>query len=119
MRRAVYQWPSSRPLSGRLSPTTIDRKEPPLKLRNLVLLGAGIGIGYALSQKIHEDDPEVVHGPQRTQPSSMPGLAAASTQAQKLADQASVRSLDAIRKARDAIRARLADYDQEDDAAWN
>ena len=90
-----------------------------MKLRNLVLLGAGIGIGYALSQKIHADDPDVVHGPQRAQSSSVPGLAAVSTQAQKLADQASVRSLDAIRKAREVIRARLADYDQEDDAAWN
>ena len=54
----------------------------------------------------------MVHGPQRAQPSSVPGLAAVSTQAQKLADQASVRSLEAIRKAREAIRARLADYDR-------
>ena len=91
-----------------------------MKLRNLVLLGAGIGIGYALSQKIHEDDPEVVHGPQRTQPSSVPGLAAVSTQAQKLrrtrrACGASTPSARLV----SAIRARLADYDQEDDAAWN
>jgi hypothetical protein len=38
-----------------------------------------------------------------------------SGQAQKLADQATVKSLDAIRGARRALQSRLA----EDDAAWN
>ena len=88
-----------------------------MKLRNVLLLGAGIGIGYALSRKLHEDDPEVVHGPQRTRSSATPGLALVSGPAQRLADQASVKSLDAIRRAREAIRARLGE--DEDDAAWN
>ena len=36
-----------------------------MKLRSLVLVAAGIGIGYSISQKMREDDPEVVRGPQR------------------------------------------------------
>jgi hypothetical protein len=39
--------------------------------------------------------------------------------AQRLADQASVRSLDAIRRARVAIRARLGEDDAFDEASWN
>lgn len=87
-----------------------------MKLRNLLLLGTGIGIGYAMARKMHEDDPEVVHGPQRSSATN-PMLAAVSSQTARLADQATVRSLDAIRKARGAIRNRLGD--DEDDAAWN
>jgi len=87
-----------------------------MKIRSLVILGAGIGIGYAVSQRLHEDDPAIVHGPRRSTPAN-PVLAAVSTQTQRLADQATVRSLDAIRKARGAIRERLAE--QDDDAVWN
>ena len=87
-----------------------------MKLRNLVLLGAGIGIGYAMSQKLHEDDPEVVHGPQRSSATN-PVFAAVTSQTQRLADQATVKSLDAIRKARGTIRNRLGE--DVDDAAWN
>ena len=87
-----------------------------MKLRNLVLLGAGIGIGYAMSKKLHEDDPEVVHGPRRSSATN-PVLAVMTSQSQRLADQATVKSLDAIRKARGAIRNRLGE--DVDDAAWN
>ena len=86
-----------------------------MKIRSLLILGAGIGIGYAVSQRLHEDDPEVVHGPQRSAPAN-PVLAAVTTQTQRLADQATVLSLDTIRKARSAIRERLGEAD---DAAWN
>ena len=90
-----------------------------MKLRNLLLVGAGIGIGYALSQKLHEDDPDIVSGPQRsTKTSSVPGLSLVKGQAQRIGDQASVRSLEAIRRARGAIRVRLGE-DASNDAAWN
>jgi hypothetical protein len=98
--------------------TYIDRKGSVLKLRNLLLVGAGIGLGYALSQKLHEDDPDVVHGPRRaTRSSSVPGLSLVKDQAARLGDQAAVRSLDAIRRTRGAIRDRLGEADQED-TAW-
>jgi hypothetical protein len=89
-----------------------------MKLRSLFLVAAGIGIGYAVSKRLHADDPEVVHGPQRRGSGSQ-GLQLVSGQAQRLADQASVRSLDAIRRARGAIRDRLGEPDRFDDAAWN
>jgi hypothetical protein len=40
-------------------------------------------------------------------------------QAQRIADQASVRSLEVIRRARGAIRTRLGETEAFDDAAWN
>ncbi len=89
-----------------------------MKLRSFVLVAAGIGIGYSIAQKMHEDDPEVVRGPQR-RTSGSPGLQLVTGQAQRIADQASVRSLDAIRRARGAIRTRLGDTETFDDAAWN
>ena len=90
-----------------------------MKLRSLLVLAAGIGIGYRLATKMKEDDPDVVHGPQRrpaTQQS--PALLLVRGQAERLADQASVRSLEAIRRARGAIRERLGEREV-DDAAWN
>ena len=89
-----------------------------MKLRSLLLVAAGIGIGYALSRKMREDDPEVVRGPQRRS-SGSPGLQLVTGQAQRIAGQASERSLDAIRRARGAIRTRLGEPDTFDDAAWN
>ena len=89
-----------------------------MKLRTLLLIGAGIAIGYKLATKAKEDDADVVAGPRREQPSGLtaaPGLRVITGQAQRLADQATTRSLDAIRSARGAIRSRLGD----DDAAWN
>ena len=89
-----------------------------MKLRSFVLVATGIGIGYSIAQKMHEDDPEVVRGPQRKAAGS-PGLQVVTGQAQRIADQASVRSLDAIRRARGAIRTRLGETETFDDAAWN
>ena len=88
-----------------------------MKLRSLLLVGIGIGIGYAVSQKMREDDPAVVRGPQAT--SSSPGMQLVAGQAQRIADRASVRSLEAIRRARGAIRSRLGEAETFDDAAWN
>lgn len=87
-----------------------------MKLRTLIVLGAGIGIGYTMANKMHQDDPAIVHGPRRAQPAN-PVLAAVTAQTHRLTDQATVKSLDAIRKAREAIRGRLGE--EEDDAAWN
>ena len=89
-----------------------------MKLRSLVLVAAGIGIGYSISQKMRQDDPEVVRGPQRATTVS-PGLQLVTGQAQRLADRASVRSLEAIRRARGAIRTRLGEGETFDEASWN
>jgi hypothetical protein len=89
-----------------------------MRLRSLLLVAAGIGIGYTIAQKMHEDDPEVVRGPQRTT-SGSPGLRLVGDRAQRIADQAGVRSLDAIRRARGAIRTRLGEPSTYDDAAWS
>jgi hypothetical protein len=88
-----------------------------MKIRNLILVVIGIAIGYRVATKMHQDEPDVVRGPQSAQSSASPSLQLVSTQAQRLADQASVRSLEAIRRARGAIRSRLGE--SEDDAAWN
>jgi hypothetical protein len=91
-----------------------------MKLRSLFYIAAGIGIGYTIASKMREDDPDVVRGPQRAASPAAPALRLVSNGAQKLADQASVRSIDAIRRARGAIRARLPEYDEYgNDASWN
>jgi hypothetical protein len=89
-----------------------------MKLRSLVVFGAGVLTGLTIAKRMTEDDPEVLHGPVRSQGSQNPALRAVSGQAQRLADRASVASLEAIRKARDAIRGRLGEDDL-DDAAWS
>jgi hypothetical protein len=89
-----------------------------MRLRSLTLVAAGIAIGYSVSQRMRQDDPEVVAGPQ-PKSSGSPALRLVSGQAQRLADQASVRSLGAIRRARGAIRNRLGETETFDDAAWN
>jgi hypothetical protein len=68
-------------------------------------------------RKLTEDDPEVAHGPQHNTAGN-PALRALSEQTVRLSDKATVLSLDAIRKARGAIRERLADSSY-DDAAWS
>jgi hypothetical protein len=93
-----------------------------MKLRNLVLLGVGVAIGYRVATRMHEDDPAIVKGPQKAPTrSANPALAAASAQVQRASDLATVKSLEAIRKARAAIQARRVDVDPDayDDAAWN
>jgi hypothetical protein len=88
-----------------------------MKLRSLFLFGAGIAVGVTVMRKLTEDDPDVAHGPQRASTGN-PALRALSEQTVRLSDKATVLSLDAIRKARDAIRERLADSGY-DDAAWS
>ncbi|MGZ8602476.1 MAG: hypothetical protein ACXWXN_08170 [Actinomycetota bacterium] len=90
-----------------------------MKIRSLLLVAAGIGIGYTIAGKLREDDPEVVRGPQRRSSTSSPALQVFAGGAQRLADQASVRSVEAIRRARGAIRSRLVENETFDEAAWN
>ena len=90
-----------------------------MRLRSLALLAAGIGIGVAVSRKLREDDPDVVVGPVQERSSTNPAIRAVSGSAQRLAGRAQVASLEAIRRARGAIRERLVTGGFEDDAAWN
>jgi len=41
-----------------------------MKLRTLILFGAGIMTGLAIARKMSEDDPEVLHGPTRSSESN-------------------------------------------------
>jgi hypothetical protein len=87
-----------------------------MKLRSLLLLGAGVAIGLKVAAKLREDDPEVLHGPQRTRSDQRPALRLVSSQVQRLTDAATGKSLDAIRRVRTGIRDRLG---EDDAAAWN
>jgi hypothetical protein len=87
-------------------------------IRSLVLFGAGIAAGLALAKRMTEDEPEVLHGPSHAQGSSNPALRAVTNSAQRIADRAAVASLEAIRRARGAIRERIAEDEDLDDAAW-
>lgn len=89
-----------------------------MKVRSILLFGAGVLAGLAVARKMKEDDPEVLHGPARAASPANPALRLVSQQAQRVADRAGVLSLDAIRKARGAIRERLGE-DGYDDAAWS
>jgi hypothetical protein len=88
-----------------------------MKLRTLLLFGAGVMAGFMLARKMSQDDPNVVTGPTRAGSTTNPAMRVVGTQAQRLAGRATVLSLDAIRKARGAIRDRLGE-DVYDDAAW-
>ena len=88
-----------------------------MKLRTLLILVVGLAIGYKLAKRATEDDPYVVKGPHRQQWSGGPKFRVITGQAQRLADQATGKSLDAIRGARRALQSHLAD--SQDDAAWN
>jgi hypothetical protein len=92
-----------------------------MKFRTGLLIGLAVGYGIAKRGTLSEDDPYVVKGPQREQSSGVTaGFAARAVgdRAQRLADQATVASLDAIRRTRSAIQSRLAESPS-DDAAWN
>jgi hypothetical protein len=89
-----------------------------MKLRSLFLFGAGVATGLAVARKLSADDEHVVHGPQRTASTPNPALRALSSGTQRLSGRATVLSLDAIRKAREAIRDRLGESTY-DDAAWS
>ena len=88
-----------------------------MKLRTLILFGAGIMTGLAIARKMSEDDPEVLHGP-RSSESASPAVRAVTSQAQRVADRATVASLAAIKRARGAIRERLVE-EPYDDVNWN
>jgi hypothetical protein len=92
-----------------------------MKFRTGLLIG--LAAGYALAKRtiLTEDDPYIVKGPQRELPSGIaanPALRLVGERAQRLADQATVASLDAIRRTRAAISQRLTESPG-DDAAWN
>ena len=88
-----------------------------MKIRNLLLLGIGIGIGYKLAAKMREDDPDVVAGPRRDSNGSRT-LRTVSAQAQRLGDQATTKSLHLIKRARGTLRERMGEHES-DDAVWN
>jgi hypothetical protein len=88
-----------------------------VKLRNLFLLAVGVAIGYQLASKMREDDPNVVRGPRRESGGNR-AVRTVSAQAQRLADQATSKGLDALKRARGTIRDRMMDYES-DDAVWN
>jgi len=83
-----------------------------VKLRNLLLIAIGIFVGYKLAAKMREDDPNVVSGPRRE---SSRAVRTVSAQAQRLADQATTKSLDMIKRARGSLRDRAGS----DEAVWN
>ena len=87
-----------------------------MKLRSLILLIAGVLIGLKVAEKLREDDPNVLHGPQRGRRDQRPGLRLVSSQMQRLTDAAADKGLDAIRRVRSGIRDRMGDGDA---AAWN
>lgn len=89
-----------------------------MKLRNLLILAAGIMLGLKLAEKLREDDPEVLHGPRDTRASERPAMRLVSGQVQRLTDAATGKSLQAIRRLRGEIRHRLGETD-DDVAAWN
>jgi predicted dinucleotide-binding enzyme len=89
-----------------------------MKLRPLILFGAGIMTGLAIARKMSDDDPEVLHGPTRSSESANPAVRAVTSQAQRVADRATVASLAAIERVRGAIRERLTE-EPYDDVNWN
>jgi hypothetical protein len=88
-----------------------------VKVRNLLLLAIGIGLGYKFAAKMREDDPNVVAGPRRESNGGRTRRIV-SAQAQRLGDQATTKSLDLIKRARGTLRDRMGDYES-DDAVWN
>jgi hypothetical protein len=89
-----------------------------MKLRSLVLFGAGVATGVAIMRRLTEDDPDIAHGPQHRAPASNPALRVFSEQTARLSDRATVMSLDAIRRARSVLQERISANEFDDDAAW-
>jgi hypothetical protein len=90
-----------------------------MKLRSLVLFGAGVATGVAVMRRLTADDPDIAHGPQRRADTS-PALRALSQQTARISERATVLSLDAIRRARAALQERIGEGDGtfDDDVAW-
>jgi hypothetical protein len=89
-----------------------------MKFRTGLVIGLAVGYGLARRSALTEDDPYVVKGPQRESGSGNAAVRIVGARAQRLADQATVASLDAIRRTRAAIQSRLGEPSS-DDAAWN
>jgi hypothetical protein len=88
-----------------------------MKLRSLFLFGAGVITGLTIAKKLTEDDEDIARGPRHAARASAP-LSLITSQTQRMSDRATVASLDAIRRTREAIRERLRAQDL-DDATWN
>ena len=88
-----------------------------MKLRTLFLFGAGVVTGLMIAKKLASDDETIVRGPQQTHTAN-PMMRAFSDRTAAFSDRATVRSLDAIRRARVAIRDRLVEQGY-DEAAWS
>jgi len=89
-----------------------------MKLRSIVLFGAGVATGIAIMRRLTADDPEIIHGPQRRADTS-PALRVLSEQTARISDRATVLSLDAIRRARTMLQERISATEFDDDAAWS
>jgi len=88
-----------------------------VKLRSIVFLIAGFLIGYRVAKFSSSDDPNVVKGPRRDSNGSRT-MRTVSAQAQRLADQATTKSLQAIKRARGSLQDRMGGVES-DDAVWN
>jgi len=89
-----------------------------MKLRWIVLFGAGVATGIAIMRRLTADDPEIIHGPQRRADTS-PALRVLSEQTARISDRATVLSLDAIRRARTMLQERISATEFDDDTAWS
>ena len=89
-----------------------------MKLRSIVLFGAGVATGIAIMRRLTADDPEIIHGPHRRADTS-PALRVLSEQTARISDRATVLSLDAIRRARTMLQERISATEFDDDAAWS
>ena len=87
-----------------------------MRFRSLLLIGFGVALGMKLAAKLREDDPEIVHGPQRGADQRPAALRLVSDGLQRATDVATDKSLVAIRRVRRGIRDRLG---EDDAAAWN
>src|SRR5205085_2470725 len=73
--------------------TARDQKGPPVRLRTLIVLCIGAAVGYVYAKRaLTRDEPAILKGPRDEAPLN-PALRMISGQAQRLADQATVKSL--------------------------
>lgn len=87
-----------------------------MKLRSIVVFGAGVATGVAIMRRLTADDPDVVHGPQRRTDHN-PTVRLLADQTARISDRATVLSLDAIRRARAMLQERIGSSEF-DDVAW-
>lgn len=92
-----------------------------MKLRTLLVLIVGLLLGYRLGKRVMADDPNVVKGPQREGSNgagSSRAVRTISAQAQRLADRATTKGFDVVKRTRTSIKDRLSSG-HVDDALWN